>query len=219
MIEISASILNVDKENATKTFYNLETSKIDYFHIDVMDGKFVENNNAEIMKDYSLTISHITNLGLDVHFMVENVEEFVDEYLMLEPEIITFHIEATKTEERTKNIIKTIKENGTRVGIAISPETKIDDIKPYLEYIHMVLIMTVVPGKGGQKLIPETIEKIKELKKYLEENNIDIDIEVDGGINKETAEQTVNAGANILVVGKYLITSENLSETVKELKY
>lgn len=219
MTEISASILNVDKENATKTFYNLETSKIDYFHIDVMDGKFVENNNAEIMKDYSLTISHITNLGLDVHFMVENVEEFVDEYLMLEPEIITFHIEATKTEERTKNIIKTIKENGTRVGIAISPETRIDDIKPYLEYIHMVLIMTVVPGKGGQKLIPETIEKIKELKKYLEENNIDIDIEVDGGINKETAEQAVNAGANILVVGKYLITSENLNETVKELKY
>ena len=218
MIEISASILNVDEENAVKTFYNLETAKINYFHIDVMDGKFVENNNIKTMKDYALTLSHITNLGLDVHLMVENIEEFVDDYLMLSPEIITFHIEASKTSERTINIIKTIKENGSKVGIAISPDTKLDDIKPYLEYIHMVLVMTVVPGKGGQKLIPQTLEKIKELKSYLEENNIDIDIEVDGGINKETSKETTEAGANILVVGKYLISSENLSETVKELK-
>ena len=218
MIEVSASILNVDKENAVKTFYNLETGKINYFHIDVMDGKFVENNNTEIMKDYALTLSHITNLGLDVHLMVENVEDFIEDYLILSPEIITFHIEASKTKERTMNIIKTIKENGSKVGISISPDTKLEDIKPYLEYIHMVLIMTVVPGKGGQKLIPETLEKVKELKKYLEDNNIDIDIEVDGGINQETSKEVKKAGANIIVVGKYLITSENYGETVKMLK-
>lgn len=218
MIEISASVLKVEKENATRMFYNLETAKINYFHIDAMDGKVVENNNLELMKDYALTISHISNLGLDVHLMVEDVEEIVDEYLMLEPEIITFHIEATKDEERTKNIIREIKSNGTRVGIAVNPNTSIEEIKPYLNSIHMVLIMTVIPGKGGQKLIKETLEKVKELKKYINENNIDIDIEVDGGINDKTAFDAVNSGANILVAGNYLTSAENINEAVQKLK-
>lgn len=218
MAEVSASILTVDKENAVRTFYNLETAKINYFHIDVMDGKFVERDTTELMKDYALTISHISNLGLDVHLMVENVEEYVDEYSMLEPEMLTFHIEATKTEEKTQNIIDEIKRSGSRVGISISPDTDIEKIKKYLDKIHMVLVMTVVPGKGGQKLIPETIEKVRELKKYIDENNIDIDIEVDGGINDETAELAKEAGANILVAGNYLISAENISEAVKKLK-
>lgn len=218
MTEISASVLNVEKDNATTTFYNLETAKIDYFHIDVMDGRFVKNNNLELMKDYALTISHISNLGLDVHLMVENVEEMADEYLMLEPEILTFHIEATKTEEKTKNIINLIKNSGTRVGIAINPDTQLDELKPYLNSVHMVLVMTVVPGKGGQSLIPETLEKVKQLKEFINENNIDIDIEVDGGINDITAEKAIASGANILVAGKYLVSSENLSEAVKKLK-
>lgn len=218
MTEVSASILTVEKENAVRTFYNLETGKINYFHIDVMDGKFVEKDTQELMKDYALTISHISNLGLDVHFMVENVEEFIDEYAMLEPEIMTFHIETTKTEERTKNAIEEIKRAGSRVGISISPDTKLEEIKPYLGLVHMVLVMTVVPGKGGQKLIPETLEKVKELKKYIDENGIDIDIEVDGGINAETAKNAVDAGANILVAGNYLITAENISEAVAKLK-
>lgn len=218
MAEISVSILTVEKEDATKKFYNLETAKVDYFHIDVMDGKFVEKNTEELMKDYALTISHITNLGIDVHLMVNDVEKYIDEYSMLEPEIMTFHIEATKTEERTMNIIKQIKECGSRVGIAISPETSIEEIKKYLPYVHMVLVMTVVPGKGGQSLIPETLEKVKELRKYMEENNIDLDIEVDGGINEETSARAVEAGADILVVGTYLVNSENYNETVKKLK-
>lgn len=218
MVEISVSILTVEKEDATKKIYNLETAKVDYFHIDVMDGKFVEKNTEELMKDYALTISHITNLGIDVHLMVNDVEKYIDEYSMLEPEIMTFHIEATKTEERTMNIIKQIKECGSRVGIAISPETSIEEIKKYLPYVHMVLVMTVVPGKGGQSLIPETLEKVKELRKYMEENNIDLDIEVDGGINEETSAKAVEAGADILVVGTYLVNSENYNETVKKLK-
>ena len=218
MTEISASILNLEEENATKKMYNLETDKIDYFHIDVMDGKFVKNNNLELMKNYALTVSHISNLGIDVHLMVENVEEYVEEYLDLNPQIITFHIEASKSEERTQKIINLIKQNGSRVGLAISPDTDLENIKPYLKYIHLVLVMTVVPGLGGQKLIPETLEKVCELKKYIEENNIDIDIEVDGGINDITAKEATQAGANILVVGKYLITSDNLSETVNKLK-
>lgn len=218
MTEISASILNLEEENATKKMYNLETAKIDYFHIDVMDGKFVKNNNLELMKNYALTVSHISNLGIDVHLMVENVEEYVEEYLDLNPQIITFHIEASKSEERTQKIIDLIKQNDSRVGLAISPDTDLENIKPYLKYIHLVLVMTVVPGLGGQKLIPETLEKVCELKKYIEENNIDIDIEVDGGINDITAKEATQAGANILVVGKYLITSDNLSETVNKLK-
>ena len=218
MTEISASILNLEEENATKKMYNLETAKIDYFHIDVMDGKFVKNNNLELMKNYALTVSHISNLGIDVHLMVENVEEYVEEYLDLNPQIITFHIEPSKSEERTQKIIDLIKQNDSRVGLAISPDTDLENIKPYLKYIHLVLVMTVVPGLGGQKLIPETLEKVCELKKYIEENNIDIDIEVDGGINDITAKEATQAGANILVVGKYLITSDNLSETVNKLK-
>ncbi len=218
MTEISASLLTLKKDNAIHTLYNLETAKIDYYHIDVMDGKFVEKNNLELMKDYALTVSHISNLGLDVHLMVENVEEIADEYLMLEPEILTFHIEVTKNEERTRNLIDLIKNSGTRVGIAISPETSIEEIKPYLNSIHMVLIMTVIPGKGGQKLIPETLDKVKELKEYIDKNNIDIDIEVDGGINDVTAQNAVKVGANILVAGNYLISAENLNEAVKKLK-
>ena len=218
MIEVSASILTVEQENAVRTFYNLETGKINYFHIDVMDGKFVERDTTELMKDYSLTISHISNLGLDVHFMVENVEEFIDEYAMLEPEIMTFHIEATKTEERTKNVIEEIKRAGSKVGISISPDTDLNDIKPYLNLIHMVLVMTVVPGKGGQKLIPETLNKVKELKEYIDANGIDIDIEVDGGINKDTSKLAIEAGANILVAGNYLGTAENIEEAVANLK-
>ena len=218
MAEVSASILTVEKENAVRTFYNLETAKINYFHIDVMDGKFVERDTTELMKDYALTISHISNLGLDVHLMVENVEEYIDEYLMLEPEMLTFHIEATKTPERTLNAIDEIKRAGSRVGISISPDTKLDEIKEYLDKIHMVLVMTVVPGKGGQKLIPETVEKVRELKKYIEENNIDIDIEVDGGINDQTASLAIDAGANILVAGSYLVSAENMAEAVKNLK-
>ena len=218
MVEVSASILTVEKNNAVRTFYNLETGKINYFHIDVMDGKFVEKNTTELMKDYALTISHISNLGLDVHFMVENVEEFIYEYAMLEPEIMTFHIETTKTAERTKNAIEEIKRAGSRVGISISPDTKLEEIKPYLELVHMVLVMTVIPGKGGQKLIPETLEKVRELKKYIDEKGIDIDIEVDGGINDQTANQAVEAGANILVAGNYLITAEKISEAVSKLK-
>ncbi len=218
MVEVSASLLSLEKENAIRTLYNLEVAKIDYFHIDVMDGKFVEKNTTEIMKDYALTISHISNLGLDVHLMVEDIEEFIDEYSMLEPKIITFHIEAVKDEGRVKNIIDEIKNCGSKVGIAINPATSIDEIKEYLKYIHMVLIMTANPGKGKQKLMPETLEKVKELKEYVCENNLDIDIEVDCGINDVTAKEAIKAGANMLAVGSYLTSSENIAEAVNSLR-
>ena len=218
MSEVSVSILSVDKENATHTFYNLETARPEYFHIDVMDGKFVENNNLELMKDYATTISHISNIPLDVHLMVENVEEVADEYIDLAPDRVTFHIEALKDKDRIFNFIQELKENNIKVGIAISPETQIEELKPYLKYIHMVLVMTVVPGKGGQKIIQETLEKIRSLKKYLEENSIDIDIEADGGINGETSEDVREAGADILVSGFYVVSAENKRAAVEKIR-
>lgn len=218
MKRVSTSILTLDKEDAVKTFYDLEVAHTDMFHIDVMDGKFVERDTSELMKDYATTLSHITNLGLDVHFMVENIEEYIDDYIDLNPEYISFHIEASKTKERTLENINTIKENGIKAALAISPDTSIDEIKEYIPYLHMILVMTVVPGKGGQKLIPETLEKVKELRKYLEEENYDIDIEVDGGINAETAEAAKEAGADILVAGSYILNSENFKEAISNLK-
>ena len=218
MADVSVSILSVEKENATHTFYNLETARPEYFHIDVMDGKFVKNNNLELMKDYATTISHISNIPLDVHLMVENVEEIMDEYMDLLPDRITFHIEAISDSERIFNIIDELKSNGIKIGIAIKPNTKIDEIKPYLNYIHQVLVMTVEPGKGGQKLIPETLEKIKELRNFVDDNGIDIDIEADGGINKETAEDVRNAGTDVLVSGAFIINSENQREAVEIIR-
>ncbi len=218
MADVSVSILSVEKENATHTFYNLETARPEYFHIDVMDGKFVENNNLELMKDYATTISHISNIPLDVHLMVENVEEIMDEYMDLLPDRITFHIEAISDSERIFNIIDDLKSNGIKIGIAIKPNTKIDEIKPYLNYIHQVLVMTVEPGKGGQKLIPETLEKIKELRSFVDDNGIDIDIEADGGINKETAEDVRNAGTDVLVSGAFIINSEDQREAVEIIR-
>ena len=218
MTKVSASVLNVDKDNAVHTFYDLETAKIDFFHIDVMDGKFVENNNIDLMKDYAVTLSHISNLGLDVHLMVENVEEMIDEFLVADPERITFHVEAIEDEERVKNIISDLKDQGIKVGMSISPGTDIEKIVKYMPYLHMVLVMTVVPGKGGQSLIPETLETLKVLKQKAEELDLDIDFEVDGGIKENNVAEVVNAGANIVVVGTALVYAENPKEFVSNIK-
>lgn len=218
MVEVSTSILSVKKENILGTIYNLETAKTDYFHIDVMDGKFVEQNTNELMQGYCSNIKQISNLPLDVHLMVQDVKTHIDSYIPFQPNIITFHIEACKNKEEILNLIKYIKDNGIKVGLAIKPNTKIEEIYEYLPLIHLVLVMTVEPGYGGQKLIPETIEKVKELKKYTDENNIDIDIEVDGGVNLENKEELKEAGANIIVAGSYIINSEDYGEVIINIK-
>ena len=218
MVEISTSVLSVKREGAIKVFYNLEMAHTDYFHIDVMDGKFVENNTREVMLEYANTIKQISNIPLDVHLMVQDLKDNIDEYIGLEPNIITFQLEACKDKNEVLETINYIKENNIKVGIAIKPGTDIKEILEYLPCIHMVLIMTVEPGKGGQKLIQETISKVEELKKYIDENNIDIDIEVDGGINSENAQELQDKGANILVVGTSIINSEDYTDKINELK-
>lgn len=218
MAEISTSILSVKEENSIKTFYDLEVAGTNYYHIDVMDGKFVENNTEKKMFQYANELKQMSNLPLDIHLMVENIKENIDRYLSLAPQIITFHLEACKDKEDVKKHIKYLQENGVKCGISIKPQTNIEDIYEFLPYIHLCLVMTVEPGKGGQKLIPETIEKIEKLKKYINENKLDTYIEADGGINLETAKSVKDAGAEILVAGSAIISAENYKETIQELK-
>lgn len=218
MVEVSASLLNLEEEESIKTLYNLETAGINYFHIDVMDGEFVETNTIEKMRKYSNYVKQISTLPLDVHLMVNDVKKYVDEYIGVSPRIITFHLEAVKDKNEIMNVINDIKECNCKVGISIKPDTKLEEIYKFLPYIHLVLIMTVEPGKGGQKLQESTINKIKELKKYITENNIDIDIEADGGINTNNADILKNAGVDIIVAGTAILKSEDYKNTVEILK-
>ena len=218
MVEVSTSLLNVKKEDILGCIYNLEVAKTDYFHIDVLDGKFVEQDTTEMMHEYSSCIKNISNLPLDVHLMVKDIKSYIDSFIPYEPNIITFHIEACKDIEEVFEIIKYIKENNIKVGISINPNTKIEEIYEYLPFVHLVLIMTVEPGYGGQKLISETIDKVKQLKEYIDENNIDIDIEVDGGINLENKELVKKAGANIIVAGSSIIKSQDYKKVIDKIK-
>lgn len=217
-MEVSASILSVKKENCIQTFYNLETSGIDYFHIDVMDGEFVKNNTTKIMTEYTEYLNTITNIPLDVHLMVKDVMAYVKSYFIFEPRSITMHYEAASSEEELLNWIQYIKEQNCKVGISVKPNTNVEEIYKFLPYIHTVLVMTVEPGEGGQKLIPETIEKVKKLKKHLQENNLEVEIEADGGINEDNAKVLKDAGCDIIVAGTSIVSSNDYKETVRKLK-
>ena len=201
-----------------QVFYNLETAGTDYFHIDVMDGKFVKNNTVNLMTKYSEYLNNITNIPLDVHLMVNDVMSFIKSFMAFNPRNITIHYESAKNKEELMNWIKYIKENNSKVGISIKPKTNIEEIYDILPYIHTVLIMTVEPGKGGQKLISETIQKIKDLKQYIVKNNLEVDIEADGGINLENVSLLKEAGCDIVVAGTCIIQSDNFKETIKKLK-
>ena len=218
MIEISTSILTVEKGNESETFFALEKAKTDYFHIDVMDGKFVEKDTYQKMLEYSSYIKRISNLPIDVHLMVEDVEIGIEVFSAVEPNIITFHLEACKNHEEVMKNIKLIKDKGARVGISVKPNTPIERVYEYLPYIHMCLVMTVEPGKGGQTLISDMLEKISTLKEYIDKNNLEIDIEVDGGINLKTAPKVKEAGANILVAGTAILAATDYKVIIDELR-
>ena len=218
MVEVSTSILSVKKGEESATFFKLEAAKTDYFHIDVMDGKFVEKNTYEKMLESVSYIKRISNLPLDIHLMVEDVKEAINDFIAVEPNIITFHYEACKDKQEVYDLIKYIKENNCKVGIAVKPNTKVEEIFEFLPYIHMCLIMTVEPGKGGQTLITDMVEKIEKLKEYVDNNNIEIDIEADGGINLKTAPIIKEAGANILVSGTAIVMAKDFKPIIEELK-
>ena len=218
MVEVSTSILSIKEGEEPKAFFELEAAKTDYFHIDVMDGKFVEKDTYQKMLENASYIKRISNLPLDVHLMVEDVKAAIDDFLAVEPNIITFHLEACKSKEEVHEIINYIKENNCRVGISVKPNTKIEEIYEFLPYIHMCLVMTVEPGKGGQTLLTDMLDKIATLKKYVEEQSLELDIEADGGINLRTAPEVKKAGANVLVAGTAIVMANDFKTIIDELK-
>ena len=219
MKEVSISLLSVMyKIDSSRFFLDFESANTDYFHIEVMDGKFVEKDTAAKMKELANTAVMVTNVGLDVHLMVENIRDFIEEYVSFRPKIISFHKEAVKSDNEMMELIDIIKESGSMVGIAINPETNIEEIYPYLKFIHVALIMSVHPGKGGQEFINDTFDKIIKLKKYIEDNNLDTLIEVDGGIGDKNCEKVSNSGADILVSGSYPTLSNDYRAAIRRLK-
>ena len=218
MYEVSTSILNAEKGKEAKIILALEKARTDYIHIDVMDGEFVEKNTYQKMLELSSYVRRISNMPLDVHLMVKDVETAINVFTPVEANLITFHLEACKDEEEVFKFINMIKDNHSRVGIAVKPETKIEDIYKFLPYIHIVLVMTVEPGKGGQTLISDMVNKVQTLKDYINENNLDTVIEVDGGINLATCEKVKKAGANMLVAGTAILMAKNYKDIIDDLK-
>ena len=218
MVEVSTSLLTVKKDELIKKIYNLEVAKTDYFHIDVMDGKFVEKDTMKQMLDNVYIIKKISNIPLDLHLMVNDIKENIEAYIPFEPNIITFHIEALNNHDDVMKIIKLLNKYNIKVGISIKPNTPISSILEYLPYIHMVLVMTVEPGKGGQSLIVDTIDKVRKLSKYINDKNLEVDIEVDGGIKENNVYQLIDAGANIIVAGTEIINSKDMAKTIRKLK-
>ena len=217
-MEISTSLLSVKKEDIIQTIYNLEVAHTDYFHIDVMDGRFVEDDTSETMRIYCEYLNQVTNVPIDVHLMVTNIKEYVDSYSIFNPNIITFHYEACKDDTEVDKYIEQIKGRECKVGLAIKPNTDIEKIAKFLPKINLLLIMSVEPGKGGQKFIDRTVQKIKKAKAKIDELGLDTEIEVDGGINLENSKEVKEAGATMLVSGTGIISSKDYSYTIRKMK-
>ena len=217
-MEVSTSLLSVKKEDIIQTIYNLEVAHTDYFHIDVMDGRFVENDTSETMRIYCEYLNQVTNVPIDVHLMVTNVKEYINSYSIFNPNIITFHYEACKNKEEVYKYIEQIKGRESKVGLAIKPNTNIDEIVEFLPKINLLLIMSVEPGKGGQKFIESTTQKIKKAKTKIDELNLETEIEVDGGVNLENSKEIKEAGATMLVSGTGIISSKDYKYTIRKMK-
>lgn len=215
MVKISPSILSTDFNKIEETINSLNNTSCEYIHIDVMDGKFVPNKTFPI--DLIKKVKKISKKKLDVHLMIESLEEKIKEYIEIKPEIITFHYEAA-IKNNIYKLIKMIKKEKIKCGISIKPKTSVSEIKHLLKEIDLLLIMSVEPGKGGQEFIKFSLEKIKEAKKEIIKNNLDVLIEVDGGINNITAPLAIESGADILVSGNYLLKQNNLEGAINSLR-
>ena len=203
-IQISPSILSADFSQLGNEIKKLEKGGADMIHVDVMDGHFVPN--LTIGPPVIKALKKHSSMIFDVHLMISPVHDYIDSYADAGADIITIHPEAT---DDLKSSLLKIKSLGKKVGVSLNPKTKINVIEKYLNDIDLVLIMSVNPGFGGQKFMPEVLTKIKELKKIQKEKNIDFDIEIDGGINFENSKIVIEAGANILVSGTTVFKSNN----------
>ena len=199
MVKIAPSILAADLLDIKNEVINADNAGAEFIHIDIMDGHFVPN----LSFGYNMvkTLRPITNKILDVHLMITPVEPFINEFIDAGSDIISFHPEADKN---TKEIISIIKKSNCKVGIAVHPNIKIEEIKEFLNDVDLVIIMTVIPGFGGQKFLEDQVQKISELKEIRKNINANYEIEIDGGINFQTSKICIDKGADILVAGSYV---------------
>ena len=214
-IKISPSILSADFSQLGKEIKKLEDGGADLIHVDVMDGHFVPN--LTIGPPVIKSLRNYTKLPFDVHLMISPVHKYIKNFAEAGSDTITIHPEATENLSQSINLIKKLNK---KVGVSLNPNTKINLIESQLDNIDLVLVMSVFPGFGGQKFIPETIKKIKDLKKIKEDNNYSFDIEVDGGINFSNSKDVINAGANILVSGTTIFKENNgnVKKNIETLK-
>lgn len=213
MIKIAPSLLSADFSNIEKEIKTVEKCGVELLHLDIMDGHFVPNLTFGPM--IVGAINRCTDLPLDVHLMIENPDSLVEAFVKSGADYLTVSIESCRHLNRTINFIKSFK---IKVGCALNPATPFCMVKPVLEELDLILLMTVNPGFGGQKFIPSVLSKIEEAKKFIKENKLKTEIEVDGGINPETAKLVKKAGATILVAGDAIFKSKNYCRIVKALK-
>ena len=213
MIKISPSVLAADLSNLAKDVMDIESAGADMVHLDVMDGIFVPNITfgmpvIKALRDKS-------NLIFDVHLMIDKPERYAMRFIDAGADILTFHLEAC---ENPSELLEQIREQGVMAGISIKPATPVEDIYPLLEQCDMVLVMTVEPGYGGQKLIPETIEKVIKLKAEAKKRGIAFEIAVDGGVNEANAFELINAGAGILIAGSSVFGASDRRAAIDSLR-
>ena len=215
IIKISPSILSADFSKLGEEIVALERAGADYIHIDVMDGHFVPN--ITIGPEIIRRLRPVTKLTFDVHLMISPVNNFIKDFANAGADIITFHPEATENMSETINLIKKL---GKKVGVSLKPKSQIDLIENYLNEIDLILIMSVEPGFGGQKFMPEVLEKMKKIRNIIDEKKLGIDIEIDGGINFDNCKKAKDFGANILVSGSTIFKEHNgdLKKNIQLLK-
>ena len=207
MIKTSISILDCDFNNLEYEINRVNNSNSDLIHIDIMDGKFVPNNTLE--KFDMNKISKYSDKNFDVHLMVENPIDYISSFITPLTDYISIHLESKGIDQS----LKSIKENGIKCGLAINPNTEIQKLYPYLEIIDMVIIMSVFPGKGGQKFIENTYDKVEILRNH----DKNIDISVDGGVGSSNSKTLISKGASTLVSGSYLMKSDNINDSIKNM--
>lgn len=215
MMILAPSMFSANFKELEKDIRTIEKHGAQYLHLDVMDGIFVPN--LSFGPSVLASIRPSTKLVYDVHLMITEPIRYVEAFQKAGADIITIHLEACKDVEAT---IAKIRECGCKVGVSIKPKTPVCALEPYLEWIDMVLIMSVEPGFGGQTFIPTSLDKIRELKTMLDEKGLSTDIEVDGGINKQNVEEVIRAGANIIVAGSAVFgkdTAQNTKDMMKIL--